>query len=189
METSFFARDTAEVAEDLLGCRLVKETGAETLRGRIVEAEAYYGDHVEDPASHAQGGVTDRNKVMFEKPGRAYVYICYGIHTMFNITTEEEGRAGAVLIRALEPLEGLDRMREVRGNFEKSELCNGPGKLCQAFQIEKAHNREEITEGSLRVEEGDEPESVVSSSRIGISQGEDLELRFHVEGSRFVSER
>lgn len=188
MDRDFFARDTAEVAKDLLGCYLVHEIGGTELRGRIVETEAYYGDHVEDPASHAQNGRTDRNEPMFERPGRAYVYVCYGIHHMLNVTTEVEGKAGAVLLRAVEPLEGLEVMRENRGVEGREELCNGPGKLCQAFDIDKSHNQEDLIEGHLRIDKGSLSGEIVSSSRIGITGGEDLDLRFHVKDNSFVSE-
>ncbi len=187
MDEDFFRRDTADVAENLLGCELVHEMGEKNIRGKIVETEAYYGDHVEDPASHAEKGRTERNAPMFGSPGRSYIYVCYGIHHMFNITTEEENQAGAVLIRAVEPMEGLDKMRENREVEGKKNLCNGPGKLCQALDIDKSHNREDLTQGHLRVEYGDTPQETSKSSRIGITGGEDLEWRFYVKDNRFVS--
>ncbi|MCJ7450443.1 MAG: DNA-3-methyladenine glycosylase [Candidatus Nanohaloarchaeota archaeon QJJ-9] len=186
LKRKFFKRDSEKVAKELLGNNLVKKNTG--MKGRIVETEAYYGDHdVKDPASHAFSGKTDRNKVMFGEAGQAYVYICYGIHHMLNITTGEKGKPGAVLIRAIEPLKGQNSMEENRGVKGEEKLCNGPGKLCEAFNITKEQNGEDLTEGNLRIEHGEEVEEIVETTRIGVSQGEDLELRFYEKGSRFVS--
>ncbi|MFB6207832.1 MAG: DNA-3-methyladenine glycosylase [Candidatus Nanohaloarchaea archaeon] len=185
MDRGFFERDSAEVAEELLGTRLVWESKG--LTGRIVETEAYYGDKdVKDPASHAFHGETDRNHVMFGPPGKTYVYICYGIHNMLNISVEEEGKPGAVLVRALEPLEGADTMFQNRGVDSREELCSGPGKLCQAYGITKEQNDMDVTEGDLRIEPGEAGE-IAKDTRIGISQGKDLELRFYESGNPHVS--
>ncbi|MDY6777105.1 MAG: DNA-3-methyladenine glycosylase [Candidatus Nanohaloarchaea archaeon] len=184
MDRTFFQRDTATVAEDLLGNLLIQEHEGER-RGRIVETEAYYGE--DDPASHASKGRTERNSPMFGQAGRAYIYICYGIHHMFNITTDQKGEPGAVLIRAVEPLDGIDTMRDRRGIDTKEQLCNGPGKLCEAFDITEQHSGTDVTGGALRIEEDSEPESIVESPRIGVSEGKERELRFYVNGSSFVS--
>ncbi|MCJ7479294.1 MAG: DNA-3-methyladenine glycosylase [Candidatus Nanohaloarchaeota archaeon QJJ-7] len=183
MRRAFFSRGPETVARELLGHRLVYETG-ERLSGRVVETEAYHGP--DDPASHASGGKTERNSPMFEKPGTAYIYVSYGIHRMLNVVTGEAGEPSAVLIRAVEPLEGIERMKENRG-VERQELCNGPGKLTEAFRISEEHNRTDLTGGDLRIGEGEEVEDVVEDTRIGVSGGEDMELRFYVKGNRFVS--
>ncbi|MDY6766535.1 MAG: DNA-3-methyladenine glycosylase [Candidatus Nanohaloarchaea archaeon] len=186
MNTQFFARDPDTVARDLLGRDLVHDTGIE-LCGRIVETEAYRGP--DDPASHASGGRTDRNAPMFGEPGRAYIYISYGIHHMLNVVTGGTGSPSAVLLRAVEPLEGVERMQANRGVDARAELCSGPGKLCEAFGITKEHNKVDLTAGHLRIEEGEQvpPERTVEDTRIGVSGGEDLKLRFFVGDSRFVS--
>lgn len=205
MDRSFYTQDSATVAAELLGCTLVhgdcsgrtesvdrggnNHLATEKLVGRIVETEAYYGDHdVKDPASHAFAGETERNQVMFGPAGRSYVYICYGIHHMLNVTTGEEGVPGAVLIRAVAPREGIDTMRGRRGVDDKAELCSGPGKLCEAFGITKDHNDIDLTTGHLRIEHGDTPSNVVRTTRIGISEGQELELRFYDADSRHVSQ-
>ncbi|MFB6265791.1 MAG: DNA-3-methyladenine glycosylase [Candidatus Nanohaloarchaea archaeon] len=184
MNQDFFSRNPGTVAKKLLGRELVHETLQE-LRGRIVETEAYRGPS--DPASHASTGKTDRNQPMFGRPGTAYVYVSYGIHNMLNVVTGEEGEPSAVLVRAVEPVEGVERMRENRGVEEEQALCSGPGKLTDAFEVSMEHNRTDLTEGGLRIEEGEEAEEVVKDTRIGVSGGEGLELRFYVEGCRFVS--
>ncbi len=134
----FFARDTLTVARELLGQRLVRVLDGERLSGRIVEVEAYIGE--EDQASHARCGPTRRNAAMFGPPGHAYVYLIYGVHHCLNVVTAAEGFPAAVLIRALEPLAGLDRMRALRGNRPDGELASGPGRLCQAMAIDREFN-------------------------------------------------
>ncbi|MFB6294506.1 MAG: DNA-3-methyladenine glycosylase [Candidatus Nanohaloarchaea archaeon] len=186
MNQSFFARSPETVAQALLGDHLVHDTGVE-LRGRIVETEAYHGPS--DPASHASSGRTERNAPMFGDPGTAYVYISYGIHHMLNIVTGETGDPSAVLVRAVEPLDGVEQMRARRGVDAREGLCSGPGKLCEAFDITKAHNEVDTTQGHLRIEEGDSvrQDSIVEDTRIGVSGGEDLELRFYEDGNGHVS--
>jgi DNA-3-methyladenine glycosylase len=184
IDTGFFRRDARDVAPDLIGCDLIHETG-DRLRGRIVETEAYLGE--DDPASHASGGQTSRNSTMYGPPGRSYVYICYGIHHMFNIVTGEDGDPQAVLVRAIEPLEGLDRMRQNRGLDDDRQLCDGPGKLCQAFEIENGHSDLEVTGGHLRVEDGDGG-PIEQTTRIGVSGGEDLAYRFLENDNQHVSD-
>lgn len=172
MERDAYARDAATVARTLLGCTLVHGP----CRGRIVETEAYRGRS--DPASHAANGRTDRNAAMYGEPGRSYVYLCYGIHTMLNTVTGRTGLPSAVLIRAVEPLEGEDTMHGRRGVDDSRDLCNGPGKLCEAFAITQDYDGEDLLEGNLRIVDGPTPDSVQRTPRIGISTGEDRPLRF-----------
>jgi DNA-3-methyladenine glycosylase len=178
---SFFRRDAADVAKDLLGCVLVHGD----MQGRIVETEAYYGE--DDPASHAYQGMTERNEVMFGPAGVSYIYICYGIHQMLNITTGQEGTPEAVLLRAVEPLEGLQQMRANRGIDDVDSLCDGPGKLCEAFGIDKTHNDIDLTGGHLHIERGTREGDIAVDTRIGINEGTDMELRFYLQGNSHVS--
>ena len=181
----FFSRRTDLVAIDLLGCILVRKIGNKKLSGKIVETEAYFGES--DPASHAYRGVTPRNKIMFGKPGFAYVYFIYGNHHCLNFTTEREGRAGAVLIRALEPLEGIGLMKKNRGTNNIKNLTNGPGKLTQALAITREQNGLDLAGNVLYVLKGDEPKEIVRTTRVGIRNGKDLKLRFYIKDSPFVS--
>ena len=182
----FFEGDTAVVGKRLLGCTLVRITGRRRVAGRIVEVEAYRG--TEDPASHAYRGMTKRNRVMFGEPGHAYVYFTMGMHWCLNVTTEEPGTAGAVLVRALEPLEGIEIMRERRGKQPLEELANGPAKLTQALGIDGGMNGENLAESQrLFLETGQRAEEVGTSSRVGISRGTEHKWRFFLEGNRFVS--
>lgn len=132
---SFYDRDTVTVARNLLGKVLVKEFRGKILSGRIVEVEAYRGS--DDPASHAHRGLTDRNRVMFEAPGHAYVYFTYGMHYCLNVTTEPAGQPGAVLLRAVQPLKGIPVMIKHRRTRDPKSIANGPAKLTQAFAITK----------------------------------------------------
>lgn len=177
MEKSFFARDTREVAKDLIGCILEKDS----IRGRIVETEAYME---EDPACHAYPEKTSRNRLMYETHGKVYVYLCYGIHHMLNFTTEKEN-AGGVLIRAVEPLKGVEKMRENREVQKDRELCNGPGKICEALDIDKDLKGTEVGE-RIKLERC-EAEEVEVSKRIGITKAVDRELRFFEPGNIYVS--
>ncbi|HOX25834.1 MAG TPA: DNA-3-methyladenine glycosylase [Candidatus Krumholzibacteria bacterium] len=134
----FFARDTLTVARELVGCTLWTVVRGRVCAGRIVEVEAYLGER--DPASHAGRGPTPRSGIMFGPPGVAYVYLSYGVHHCLNAVTEPEGRAGAVLLRALEPLVGLAAMGERRGRGPDALVCAGPGRLCRALGIDLAWN-------------------------------------------------
>lgn len=178
----FYSRRTDLVARDLLGCTLVHKTGSKKLSGMIVETEAYRG--YDDPGSHAFRGQTPRNSVMFGKPGFAYVYFIYGNHHCLNFTTEKKGTAGAVLIRALDPLEGKETMLE---NREGRSLTNGPGKLTQALGITRDQNGVDMTGNTLYVLRGKPPEDVAKTTRVGIRQGAELKLRFYIKGNKFVS--
>jgi DNA-3-methyladenine glycosylase len=182
----FFARDTVAVARALLGCVLVTLRGAGMTRGRIVETEAYLG--AEDPASHAarlkRGGVL----AMGGPPGIAYVYRSYGIHTMLNVVCEPTGRTGAVLIRAVEPLAGLEIMRARRGVEVERALCCGPGRLCRALGVTLAdHGRDLVEDATMWLEDGSPPARTWASGRIGISRGTDRPWRFFDPASPFVS--
>jgi DNA-3-methyladenine glycosylase len=181
----FYSRGTERVAIELLGKVLVHKTEAGTLRGRIVETEAYFGSG--DPASHAYRKKTKRNFLMFEEPGKAYVYFCYGNHWLFNIVAKENDNPGAVLIRALEPVQGVDAMKRNRNVKDIKELTNGPGKLTSAMGINKTHNGLDLTKGQLFLEGSDEKVDIVKAKRIGISKGKSKLLRFYVKGSDFVS--
>lgn len=183
---AFFARPSPEVASDLLGKILVRESPDGLLSGRIVETEAYTGAN--DPGSHAYRGVTPRNRVMFGPPGHLYCYRSYGVHTCMNVVTDTEDVAGAVLVRALDPLDGIDSMKKHRGGRPLVELCNGPGKLCQALGITLDDNGADLeTSGIWFEDDGYVPQEMAASARVGLSQGKDLPLRFYLPGNQFVS--
>ena len=195
--TDFFTRDTLKVAQDLVGARLVRaRSDAESFVGRIVETEAYTQD---DPAFHgwnlydAETGTLrkeGRGADLFSAPGLGYVYLCYGIHWLLNVVTEPEGTGGAVLIRAVEPLEGIEAMRARRGPDRRDvELTNGPGKLTEAFDVDDAFHQTELTGPPLYFEAGGllDDETLTTSSRIGISKGIERPWRFFIEDHPFVS--
>ncbi|MFW6104944.1 MAG: DNA-3-methyladenine glycosylase [Candidatus Bipolaricaulota bacterium] len=185
----FFGRDTAEVARDLLGKHLIRKLECDFLRGKIVETEAYYGK--EDPPSHASGGKTPRSEVMWGKPGMVYVYLVYGVHLMFNVVTEPRGRPGAVLVRSVEPLEGLEIMVDNRDRCGMTELTNGPGKLTEAFGIDREENGLDLIESEvLWMEDGPNIDSgeIKTSGRIGVSEGKEEQLRFYLTNNKFVSD-
>ena len=176
------------VARRLLGQILVSSIGGRRTAGRIVEAEAYIGPA--DPASHAfRGRRTPRCEAMYGAPGRAYVYFTYGIHWCLNAVTEAEGFPAAVLIRALEPLAGLEAMRRRRGAVPDRVLCAGPARLCQALGITGKENGASLQAGRLRILRGlaGSRPRVLVSSRIGVNAGADLPLRFYVADSPWVS--
>jgi DNA-3-methyladenine glycosylase len=192
---AFYARDTVTVARELLGHVLVSTAGGVTTSGRIVETEAYLG--ADDPGSHAATkGVTKRNAVMYGPPGRAYVYFTYGNHHMLNVVTEPDGVAGAVLVRAIEPMEGLEEMERRRASGRRGDVplalrdvTNGPGKLAAALGIDLRDNGEPL-DGSATLSVLASPGvrgSVTASGRIGLSSGHEMELRFYLEGNPFVS--
>jgi DNA-3-methyladenine glycosylase len=186
---SFFARPCLEVAPEMLGLLLIHELGNGTrLVGRIVEVEAYLGDG-SDTASHAHRGPTPRSRVMFGPPGHFYVYRSMGIHRCANVVCEPEGRAAAVLLRAVEPLEGEARMRELRGGRQGRELASGPGKLAQAFAIELAHDGRDALRGALRLERERSARAPAISvgPRIGLSKAVELPYRFFARDSPHVT--
>jgi DNA-3-methyladenine glycosylase len=180
------------VARALLGKVLVRRCEGEWLAGRIVELEAYFGFN--DEAAHAFAGKTRRNEVLFGPPGFAYVYFIYGMHYCLNISCEPEGQAGSVLLRALEPLEGLATMARLRGveaGGNPRLLASGPGRLCQALGITRdMHNGVDVTDShsGLHVEnDGFAAGEIVVLPRVGIRKAADLPLRFALAGNRFVS--
>ena len=184
---SFYDRDTVTVAQELLGNIIVHHTPEGIVTGRIVETEAYIQG---DPACHASRGMTPRNRVMFGQPGFAYVYFIYGMYYCFNVVTASEGVGEAVLLRALEPLEGISIMNARRGRERLVDLCSGPAKLVQAMGITRFHNGSDLTTEPLTIHRGAEiKEKVVSSTRIGIKEEDKLLLRFYLEGSIFVSKK
>lgn len=183
---AFYDRTAAVVAPRLLGKVLVRVTSRGLVRGRIVEVEAYTGSS--DPGSHAYRGPTPRNQVMFGPPGHVYVYISYGTHFCMNVVTDAPGVAGAVLLRALEPLAGIEIMQANRSGKALVDLCNGPGKLCQAYGITRAENGEDLEGTGMWIDDdGFAVASVETSTRVGLSHGCELPLRFFLPRNPYVS--
>lgn len=198
LSRNFYGRDSVTVARDLLGKVLVHKTGSQTLRAIIVETEAYGG--IPDKAAHSYGGKkTPRTKIMFGDPGFSYVYLIYGIYNCFNIVVAKEGDPQAVLIRALEPLEGLETMAINRYNRAYQELSqkqiygltNGPGKLCMAMNIDRSLNGEDLSQDTLYLEaRKEEEQKIVEAKRIGIDyaqEAKDYPWRFYLKDNPFVS--
>lgn len=177
---AFFNRSVHEVAPELIGVTFL----VDGVGGVIVEVEAY---HHTDPAAHSYGGRTERNAVMFGPPGHVYVYRSYGIHWCVNFVCEGEGSASAVLIRALQPTRGLDRMRERRGVASERQLCSGPGKLCQALAITRAHNGLPLDQLPFSLSRGGARPDIAVGPRIGISRAVDHPWRYGLAGSPFLS--
>ncbi len=178
---------SAEIcAQKLLGCEIVRTVNGKTLRGRIVETEAY--DQT-DAASHSFRGVTSRTQVMFGPPGFAYVYFTYGMHFCMNVVVGGAGHGSAVLIRALEPLEGLENMKENRHQESKQQLCNGPAKLCQALRIDRDLNGHYLNKKPLQLIAGQtvSKNDIVVTTRIGINQDTHRLWRFYIKDNPFVS--
>jgi DNA-3-methyladenine glycosylase len=185
MRRGFYERPVLDVARDLVGC-VVSHGGCS---GVIVETEAY---HDSEPACHAFVGLTPRTKTLFGPPGFAYVYRSYGIHALLNAVCEPEGVGAAVLIRALEPLEGIDVMRSRRGLEAVESLCSGPGKLTQALGVELVHNGADLLRGPIAISEAGAAwrrAEVSVDRRIGITKASELPWRFCATGSRFLSRR
>ena len=178
LPATFFARNTVQVAQDLLG----KVIEVNSMKARIVETEAYG----RDPASHAFKK-TPRSSLMFDTSGHVYVYLIYGMYECLNFTTEKVGEPGAVLIRAVEPLQGMERMKKKRKTDDVDNLCSGPGKLCQALGITQKLNGTKVGIGVNVYDDGYKVAKIMSSSRIGIKDAQDLPWRFFIEGNRFVS--
>jgi DNA-3-methyladenine glycosylase len=179
----FYARSVHEVARELIGC-VVRH--GETA-GRIVETESY---HMEEPACHAFAGVTERTRTLYGEPGRAYVYFSYGVHSLLNAVAEEEGVGAAVLIRALEPVDGVELMRQRRGLERVEDLCSGPGKLTQALGIGLSLNGTSLVDGPIELltrEPGSRAPRVVAGERIGITKAIELPWRFCDADSPHVS--
>ena len=210
----FFNRSTIDVAKNLLGCYLIHETKENSDNyftncqnsltdnsekriltnriihkegkcvGKIIETEAYLKD---DPASHSFNGKTKRNEVMFLEAGKSYIYFTYGMHFCFNVVTNKNGVGEAVLIRALEPIKGIELMKKRRGDCKINNLCNGPAKLVEAMGIKKEHNGINLFKGNLRIEKGInvKDEGIGIGKRIGISKGKDLDYRFFIKHNEF----
>ena len=194
MPRSFFDAPPEHVARALLGKILVRHCAGQRLAGRIVETEAYLGEH--DPAAHAASGRTARNAVLYGPPGHAYVYSIYGLHQCMNVSCLPDGTPGGVLLRALEPLEGIGEMRHNRGlNLSAGihQLASGPGKLCQALGITRAaENGIDLTRADSPlglVEDGFQCGEITVTPRIGIHKAADLPLRFFLTGHACVSAR
>jgi DNA-3-methyladenine glycosylase len=187
----FYERDTLLVARDLLGKNLVRCLSNRLLVGRIVETEAYRGS--DDPASHSFRGRTKRNEVMFGKPGIAYVYFTYGNHYCLNVVTEKEGIPAAVLIRAVEPLEGIEDMKLNRKVERLTEVGSGPGKLTKAFQITKSENGVDVTNilSPLIISKGSENNQfeAVQTTRIGIKVATKKPWRFYILRNPYISRK
>ena len=180
LRRGLFGRSVHVVAPDLIGATLL----VDGVGGPIVEVEAY---HHEDPASHAFRGRTERNAVMFGPPGHAYVYRSYGIHWCLNFVCEGEGEASAVLVRALEPAHGIERMRERRGLDDARLLCAGPGRLCEALGITRAQDGLPLDEPPFELRVRPQEPEIVVGPRIGITRAADLPWRYGLAGSRFLS--
>jgi DNA-3-methyladenine glycosylase len=186
LSRGFYNRPTLKVAKELLGKYLVIEKDGKYVSGKIVETEAYIGP--DDPASHAYRGLTPRNKVMFGYPGYAYVYLTYGMHHCLNFVTERKGFPAAVLIRALEPADGIEIIKKRRKVKDLENLTNGPAKLCQTLGIDRTLNGVDLCSDIIYLEDrGNKPTKIVSTSRIGIKEGKEKKWRFYIENNEFVS--
>lgn len=181
LSKEFYVRDTVVVAKELLGCLLVHRIKGAKLVGKIVEVEAYLGAH--DLAAHSAKGVTNRTRIMFGPPGYAYVYLIYGLYHCMNVVTEPEGNGAAILIRALEPVQNIERP------------TRGPGLLCKAMQIDRTLNGADLCRSNLYIlgpAPSNNPISIVERPRIGVDYAGDwakLPLRFYIEGNAFVSKK
>lgn len=192
LRREFYLKDTTDTARELLGKIIVRKSGRHILSAKIVETEAYIGEH--DPASHSYKKFTERNKAMYEAGGTAYVYFIYGNYYCFNAVTGDKGTGNAVLIRAAEPMEGIELMKKFRGNVRDIyELTNGPAKLCMALNIDRKLNGSDLTAGkNIFISEatGNIPvkkSEIVTTKRIGISKGADFPYRFFIKGNPFVT--
>ena len=186
----FFMKETSKIAEELLGSYVVRKLGKKRLVGKIVETEAYLG--LSDSCCHSfKGTYTPRTKTMYLKGGHSYVYFTYGMHHCFNVVTRGEKEPEAVLIRALEPIEGLDIMKKNRNKEKRIDLCSGPGKLCQAFDITRSFNAKDLSQkGEIYLAKGKREREIEVDSRVGLPLHEDSAyclLRFYVKNNPFVS--
>ena len=188
LNREFYDRETELVAREMLGTVLECRTERGIASGMVVETEAYIGE--EDPACHAAVGRTRRTEPLYGRPGSSYVYFIYGVHWCFNAVTRREGLPSAVLVRALQPLEGIGLMKERRGpRISEVNLTNGPGKLCAALGIDGSCNGLSLQRGPLVVREGRRVPSsrIVTTTRIGITKAAEWPLRYYIEGNEFVS--
>lgn len=180
LKREFYSRPVLQVARDLIGATLT----VDGCGGQIVEVEAYRED---DPAAHSYRGMTPRNAVMFGPPGYAYVYRSYGLHWCVNAVCEAEGRASAVLIRALAPTQGLAAMRKRRGGVDDGLLCAGPGRLCQALGINSDHNGRALDTAPFTLRARMRPVTIITGPRIGITKATEKPWRFALKGSPYLS--
>ena len=191
LESNIFWQSTEEVARELLGKYLCRESQEGLVCGKIIETEAYLSE--DDPACHSSRGITRRNANMFGPPGKAYIYFIYGKYFCFNVVTGAEGTGEAVLVRAVEPIVGLDIMKQRRGNNRgRYHLSSGPGKLCQAFAIDKSLDGHDLQKKPLYLAENsnaDDRMRIIATPRIGISAAQNKLLRFIVSGSKYLSRR
>lgn len=199
LNRAFFNRDPRIVSKQLLGKVVVRKQDDKMLAGRIVEVEAYLG--ADDAAAHAAAGRTSRNEVLFGPPGHAYVYFIYGVHYCLNISCLPDGDAGCVLIRALQPIAGIEQMAEARGLHLKHPdlttprtlraIASGPGKLCEALQVTRTRdNGKDLLSPSsdlVVVDDGYRVRKVSTTTRIGISKSAEMPLRYLIDGNSFVS--
>ncbi len=187
LELDFYLQPTLKVAKELLGKIIVRRLNNQILAGKIVETEAYIGES--DPASHAFGGATQRNKIMYLLGGHIYVYFTYGMHYCFNVVTEDEGFPAAVLIRAVEPIEGIELMQKFRRTDKIQNLTNGPAKFCQSFAIDKSLNGKSLLGNEIFIAESADNVKfkIGKTPRIGVKSGLDKKWRFFIIGNPFVS--
>ena len=184
----YYLKDTLTVAKELLGCYITKEFTNYTLTGKIVETEAYLGN--DDPACHAYRKVTNRNRPMFEEGGISYVYFIYGNYFCFNVVTERKETGSAVLIRAVEPIEGINKMRRNRKYPDGDvNLTNGPAKFCMAFNIGRHDNSLDLTEDRIRIYRSKRKDNfrIAITPRIGIKEGAELPYRFFIKDNPYVT--
>ena len=186
LKESFYSRDTSVVAKELLGKLLIKELNGLVCGGIILETEAYYGH--DDPASHAFRGITPRSNIMFDQPGLAYIYLCYGMYCLLNVVTEKKGIPGAVLIRALQPAVGIEAMMKRRKINNDLNLTNGPGKLTVALGIDIKDNAKDLTKiysgiGIFNTNVVFAEAEIMASPRVGITNGKDRLLRYYFKNN------
>ena len=185
----FYLRDSITVSKELLGKIIVRKAGKDILTAKIVESEAYVGEY--DPASHAYMKITERNKIMYDRGGKVYVYFIYGNYYCFNVVSEKKGIGNATLIRAVEPLEGINKMKKFRGEVKSIyDLTNGPAKLCMAMNIDKSLYGEDVTKvKDIFISSPLEKENfeIVTSKRIGLNIGIDYPYRFFIKDNPYVT--
>jgi DNA-3-methyladenine glycosylase len=195
LKKSFYRREVLVVARELLGKTLVKSNGNEILAGKIVEVEGYNGDF--DKAAHSYGGITKRNEIMFEAGGYLYVYFTYGAHHCCNVVTGKKGQGTAVLIRAVEPIIGIDKMiqnrfnRNLKNDKEIFNLTSGPGKVCKAFSFDRTNSGTDLTSKEIFILDSEKIKSqeIGVSKRIGITRSVDLPWRFFIKNNPYLSRK
>lgn len=190
---AFFKRSTLKVVKSLLGKYLVVKRRGKVLAGKIVETEAYIGE--DDLACHASKGRTNRSETLYKKAGTIYVYLVYGMYYCFNIVTEREHFPSAVLIRAIEPAEGIETMKKLRKTGDSRNLASGPGKLCMAFGIDRSMNGKDVFSGTIYIEDRGEKisaDDIAQTKRIGVDYAgvcAHYPWRFYIKNSKFVSKK